>query len=70
MLLAYLASQSSMNITCKLLNISKTSAHRAIHLVIDHLVELYDEKTKFPHDTSTIKHKILLNSSFPNLIIA
>ena len=68
MLLAYLANQSFMNIAGKLLNISKTSAHRAIHLVIDHLVALHDEKIKFPHDTSTIKHKFLLKSSFPDFI--
>ena len=68
MYLRYLATGSFMLISGELLNLSKSSCHRAVHLVAEKISHLHNDLIKFPDSLSRIKQKFLQKSRFPEII--
>ena len=68
MFLRYIASQSFMIVAGDLLGLSKSSAHRAIHAVMDEIVKLHDLYIKFPDDLAPLETKFRQKSGLPGFV--
>ena len=68
MFLRYIATQSFIIVAGYLLGFTKSSAHRAIHAVIDEIVKLHYVYIKFPDDLAPLERKFRQKSGLPGFV--